>query len=490
MNIIGELAVQIGAIGNSKEVKAFANAVNSAGKAIDNFNKKSQESNSTQQKFNTNLLTSMAKITAIVTSVRIAYGALDRLTDSLAKQNLHWINLARQSNIAMSTFQKWGTIGKIVGVDNVEQQLQSLEQRIFRLKLTGEGASGFQMAGIMPTNSEDVLEQLRSRISGMNDTSATFLLEQMGLNPEMITLLRMGRKEWEQYLAIQEKYTLKENDRQNIEKMRREIEVSRIKIQYFKDKAILALMPLFTKFRTSLVRIGEMFLKLGDRLKKPILALLLFGHNLKGVLNFTRHLSHTFTRLIAKVIRFGGVFQTLGAIFAKALLPITALYLILDDLAVFFEGGDSLIGRVVKWGKERGGEIWEGLSQIFGGDILGGASKTIEGVLNTLNDVLNTIADLLTQLVDFLSFGLLGKPLEWFKSRQNQWIEDGLNLNSKIPGIGDFPQGAVSPVVNTMSNIRNHNQSQNNTFNMDIHTTESSKEIIKGLYYANNLITN
>ena len=41
---LGELFVQIGAIGNSKEVKAFGEAVKKAGKAIDDYDNKSEAS--------------------------------------------------------------------------------------------------------------------------------------------------------------------------------------------------------------------------------------------------------------------------------------------------------------------------------------------------------------------------------------------------------------------------------------------------------------
>ena len=128
---LGELFVQIGAIGNSKEVKAFGEAVKKAGKAIDDYDKKLKKGQETGDKATVSIKGTVTAILGIAGAVAGAYYALDRLTNSLAKQNLQWLNLTRQSDIALSTFQKWGTIGKIVGVDNAAQQLENLNQKIF-----------------------------------------------------------------------------------------------------------------------------------------------------------------------------------------------------------------------------------------------------------------------------------------------------------------------------------------------------------------------
>ena len=244
---IGDLFVQIGAIGNSKEVKAFGEAVKKAGKAIDDFDKKQAKTEVESGKLNVSLGSAIMKFVGIVGAVAGAYYALDRLTESLAKQNQQWLLMANQSDMAMSTLQKWDTIGKIVGIDGIGQQVQSLEQKIFNLRLTGEGAKGFQMGGIMPTNANDVMEQLRRRVSGMSNSSASFLLQQMGLDPKMLTLLRMTRKEWEEYVRVQRQFTLTEKQRNDIEYMNRQLQVAGIKIQYLKDRAIMAIMPHFVK---------------------------------------------------------------------------------------------------------------------------------------------------------------------------------------------------------------------------------------------------
>ena len=329
---LGELFVQIGAIGNSKEVKAFGEAVKKAGKAIDDFDKKRNKANDNGTKFNTTLKGTIGAIAGVIGGLAAAYWALDRLTTSLAKQNQQWLNLTRQSDIALSTFQKWGTIGKIVGVDNAAQQLENLNQKIFNLRLTGEGAKGFQMAGIMPTTADDVLEQLRSRISGMSNTAATYLLQQMGLDPKMITLLRMGRKEWEEYLEVSKRYTLTKDQRESIEFYNRQLEVTKIRIQYLKDKAILAILPAFTrftKFLTSAVEGLTKFFKWVDKMCESMSDLQ------KGIVIVISAIEALFLALWA--FSAHPIIATITAIIA-------AIMLLADDINQYITGGDSIIG--------------------------------------------------------------------------------------------------------------------------------------------------
>lgn len=332
---LGELFVQIGAIGNSKEVKAFGEAVKKAGKAIDDYDKKLKKGQETGDKATVSIKGTVTAILGIAGAVAGAYYALDRLTNSLAKQNLQWLNLTRQSDIALSTFQKWGTIGKIVGVDNAAQQLENLNQKIFNLRLTGEGAKGFQMAGIMPTNAEDVLEQLRGRIAGMSNTSATYLLQQMGLDPKMITLLRMGREEWEQYLEVQRRYTLNESQRREIDRLNRQLEVARIKMEYLKERIVLALMPAFTRLTRFLTSATEGIARFVNWIAKgqsPAAKLT------RGILGIASALG---------VVKVALMAITAHPIIAAITGIISAIMLLADDVNHYLTGGDSLIGTII-----------------------------------------------------------------------------------------------------------------------------------------------
>lgn len=208
----------------------------------------------------------MKGFAGIVTAISAAFYAINKLTDSLVAQNQEFLNLTRNSDIALGTFQKWNNIGRMFGVNNAAQQLANLNQRLFELKLTGEGADGFILAGINPlgADAEGVMEQLRNRIAGLDDTAATFLLNRMGLDPSMLHLLRMTRQEFEAYNEATKKYRLTEEQSKQLQMMNAQLEIAKLKFQYLKDQALLAIMPHLVKFMNVIAAIGDRIKQLID----------------------------------------------------------------------------------------------------------------------------------------------------------------------------------------------------------------------------------
>ena len=507
------------------------NATEDNTSATDKNTDATKKNTEAKQKQNNELQKAVRGFLGFAGAITGAVYALNRLTTDLAKSNQAMLNLTRQTDIALSTFQKWDGLGKLFGIENAEQQLASLNEKIFNLKLTGEGARGFQLAGIMPTNAEDVLEQLRNRVSGMSDTSATYLLQQMGIDPQMLTLLRMERGEFEELGKTIEKYQLKPEQRIEIQKLNGQMQLVNIQFQYLKDKAILALMPHLVSFMQALARITEMFANLLDKIKnntamrtvtvgfgyfllniRKIAAgflilsrnatkfnaiFLKIGKTCAGVAGFFKRFSLVITELIAKIPIFGKVFAALGGIFKKALLPLYAAYLLLDDLAVFFQGGDSLIGRVMEWGKEKGGEISEAFGKMFGGDFLGGAGDLLQSILDAVVDIQGVVSKILERIISFLTFGLSDKFLN---SKVGKFVTGKDQLNDLEERYNKTQADKVSYIPN-LSNadhlINNYNSnSVNNTTNnpsiiqnIDIATNQPANDIKQQLRYANAMLT-
>lgn len=397
---IGELFVQIGAIGNSKEVKAFGEAVKKAGKAIDDFDKKQAKTETGSGKLNASLGSAVMKFVGIAGAVAGAYFALDRLTESLAKQNQQWLLFANQSDVAMSTLQKWDTIGKIAGIDGVGAQIQSLEQKIFNLRLTGEGAKGFQMAGIMPTNAGDVMEQLRHRVSGMNNASASFLLQQMGLDPKMLTMLRMTREEWEKYVEIQRRFTLTKRQREEIERMNRQLQIARIKIQYLKDRAIMAIMPLFLKLTNIIATLSVRF-----------------GEAVNWIIKADNPLAKMIKGVLILVTALKGLNLVMGLIQKHPLIMLfSTLILIFDDLIAYFTGRDSLIGVIMN-----------GLKDL---DIKGYIDFETPDWINKLIEIIHTFK----KRPFTASFEGIGKSGWNLGEKAADWVLGKLGINSNPSG--------------------------------------------------------
>ena len=257
MPSIGELFIELGVVGDPEQVEKFNKKIKETAKSMDLTVKSAVKTN--------NGLADLAKgFAAAVTAIVGAGIALNKFTNDLVKNNQAMLDLTRTTDIAQGTFQKWNNIGKMLGVENAAQQLEGLNQRMFEM-LTGEGARGFQLAGINPVGQDanGVLEQLRSRVSGMDDTTAAYLLQQMGLDPKMLHLLRLNRQEFEELGATVRKYQLTPEQTKQIQAMNVQLQIAAIKLQYLKDRAILAIMPYWVKFMQSLAGVVEMLARAG-----------------------------------------------------------------------------------------------------------------------------------------------------------------------------------------------------------------------------------
>lgn len=320
---IGELFIELGVIGHPEEVEKFNKKIKETAKSMDLTLKSTIKANGGLQDLEKGFkaFTTALKTSAIIGIIK----TIDTLNQSLVSSNQAMLDLTRTSDIALGTFQKWGSIGKMLGVNNVEQQLEGLNQRMFDLMLTGEGARGFQLAGINPVgqDAEGVLEQLRNRVSGMSDTAASYLLQQMGLDQKMLHLLRMTRDDFEELGRTIDKYRLTDDQTKDIQAMNIQLQIAGIKLKYLKDRAILALMPAWTQFLASLARVTEGL----ETAVKWVTDFISKSPDLQSALK--------------------GVAVALGIIFAVAhplLALFGALYLIIDDVMAYFNGGRSLTG--------------------------------------------------------------------------------------------------------------------------------------------------
>lgn len=271
---------------------------------------------------------------AFIGAVTAAAVAMNKLTNDLVQSNQAFLNLTRTSDMALSTFQKWDNVGKMFGVENAAQQIEGLNQRLFELRLTGQGARGFQLAGINPAgDAESVLEQLRSRVAGMSDTSASYLLQQMGLDPQMLHILRLGREEFEELGQTVRKYQLTPEQSKNIQQMNVQLQIAAIKLKYLKDRAVLALMPYWVKFVQSLARVTEGLAHVGKWLTSTKL----------GIVS----LAGTITTVLIPAIRALYVALSSHPIVAVITAILGSLYLLIDDIVGYYQGKDSGIGALL-----------------------------------------------------------------------------------------------------------------------------------------------
>lgn len=457
MPSIGELFIELGVVGDPEQVEKFNKKIKETAKSMDLTVKSAVKTN--------NGLADLAKgFAAAVTAIVGAGIALNKFTNDLVKNNQAMLDLTRTTDIAQGTFQKWNNIGKMLGVENAAQQLEGLNQRMFELMLTGEGARGFQLAGINPVGQDanSVLEQLRSRVSGMDDTTATYLLQQMGLDPKMLHLLRLSRQEFDELGATVRKYQLTPEQTKQIQAMNVQLQIAAIKLQYLKDRAILAIMPYWVKFMQSLAGVVEMLARAGKEIGKFIVkwrglvAGVIIGlSSLKPVQMFFANLSETFGQLITKIPIFGRAFAALGGIFARVLWPLTALYLLLDDIAVYMEGGDSVIGMLLNYTDA----FIEDFKNLFKGFAEGNPLAPLIKALTDLSNLKIKPPPIIESLI--AAGAAITVIVQQMANLKKKWDTDGTLTGGAAPLIGysgelpDLSSMFITPAM--QQNVRNNN---------------------------------
>lgn len=406
---------------------------------------------------------------ALVGALTGAAIALNKFTNDLVETNQVMLDLTRTSDIALGTFQKWGNIGKMLGVNNVEQQLEGLNQRMFDLMLTGEGARGFQLAGINPVgqDAEGVLEQLRARVSRMNDTTATYLLQQMGLDPRMLHLLRMSRDEFEELGKTIKRYQLTDDQTKQIQAMNIQLQIAGIKLRYLKDRAILALMPAWTQFMASLARVAEGLGRIVKWLTETNTGAIVLAGTIIGVLIPA-------IKLLYATITAHPIVATITAILG-------ALYLLIDDIMAYFKGGRSGIGYLIKY--------FNDLSKDLEKNDFGSAFEKAIKPITALSKITFPWAD---QLI------LAARAVEifqkYFNQIDNKVSDDGVVTGGapRIGYIGELPNLDNMLVSPAMQRNVNNSSTTTNTDNRQIamtnyiQTSQPVTDIQNQLAYARN----
>ena len=255
--------------------------------------------------------------------------AIDRMANAMAKVNQQFINFNKQTGLSLQQANKLAGAAMLTNYtmtpEETMQSIQALEGQLAQIRLGQGNVAPFQILGISPVgkNAFDVIEDLRRAIKGIDDMTATNLIQQMGLSPEFITLLRLSKQEMQELAQRAAEFQLSPEEREKMQGYALELKRVHVELAFLKDKALLALWPIFNQFVKGLTTMLSVVVKFRW-------ALLAIGSAVIGV--------------GGKFVPFLGLIK--GAIASVALLAgkFLLLYLILEDIAYFLSGKNSLLG--------------------------------------------------------------------------------------------------------------------------------------------------
>lgn len=254
-------------------------------------------------------------------------GSITALVAELVKLGTEATNAAvgfqlfkNETGLSSQELQRWQIVAQQANVsaESVASSVVALQKNLANIRFGRGNISPFQMLGIgVQGNAFDVLRQLRSRIQGLDNATAVNIIEQMGLTPDMINVLKLSNVEFEKLSRTTSGMTTKQE--KQFLKLKLSLEQLQLQFKYLAFESISRFLTVFEKFMD-------------------------YMHQSEGALTLLRS---------SFILLGAAITLALGSFVA----PFALLFLFLDDLAGYFAGDDSLIGRGIEGFKKLGEEF-------------------------------------------------------------------------------------------------------------------------------------
>lgn len=278
---IGEFIIKIGTQGNTKglddAIKKMSEAekktrkqiklMRDLNKATSDQEKELIKKNAAQQdeleglkavKSQQDELTNSMK-SSMMTSIKFigAIGAtvtmLDRLGNSLLKSNQMYITFEKQTGLGIGRLNRMAGLAQLSGMglspEQVAGDLQSLQQKIYRLGMTGEGSGIFAQLGMNPMGmkSDQFIAALRQRTKGMSAESKSYILSELGLSQEWLNVLELTNEQFAQHIKDSKELQLSEKERKQLAQYTAQQQKNNMRWELAKQRLLIAAMPLIQK---------------------------------------------------------------------------------------------------------------------------------------------------------------------------------------------------------------------------------------------------
>ena len=192
-------------------------------------------------------------VSLFITGITTAIIAMDRLGNSVLKTNQLYTNFSRQTGISIGNLNRMAGLAKLSGmnlpVEQVAGDLNSLQQKIFRLGLTGEGSGIFAQLGMNPIgmNSDQFVTALRQRMKGLNAAQKSYILDELGLSREWLNVLELSDDAYSDIIEQSQKLQLSEKERKQLAQYTLIQQKNNMRWELAKQKLIIAILPLITQ---------------------------------------------------------------------------------------------------------------------------------------------------------------------------------------------------------------------------------------------------
>ena len=302
---------------------------------------------------------------ALVTGVALAYSAIDRMITSLAQANQQMITFQRTSGISLQSLNKYATANAAVNanssIEGTAQSMQRLANNLWNIQMGRGDISPYQELAFVGGKAfnpvgmsvEQVIENVREAIKGVDDLQATNIIQRMGFAPDDLLMLRMSREEFEKLNDL----FLSPQKREEMYKYGLELKKIHLEFQKVGQSITINLAKPFITTITVVKKLSEFIYK---AIIKPIqLGFKTIGSLISNSVSLVKALTKAFleTFEILKPIfslvkaltkAFLETFEILKPIFSILKMIGEAIWLPIEDVLTYLTGGDSLTGRALE----------------------------------------------------------------------------------------------------------------------------------------------
>lgn len=261
---------------------------------------------------------------------------VDRMATAIGRSNQQMMNFRATTGISLGTLQRYAqaniTANPNASIEGTAQSMSRVASNLWDIQMGRGDVSAYQELSYFSGRNVEpygksvtqVIEQVREALKSIdNDVQATNIIQRMGFSPDDLMMLRMTREEFEQTKEM----FLSPEDREKLEEYNRQIKIAHMQLALFKDKVLLKILAPLVTLEQSVVNISKGFEKWAKGLHDIIDQFIGFN----------------------KAIYYLGI-AGFGALMVMnpLLASITALYLLLEDFAVYTTGGESAIELALK----------------------------------------------------------------------------------------------------------------------------------------------
>ena len=287
---------------------------------------------------------SVATLTAAFAGV--SYG-LNKFLNTTISKATDMQNFELQTGLAANRLLELQQVAQSVNLgisaEDVTRSIMGLQKAITDIKLGLGDVTPFRLLGIDPRGGVfNVLDQIRNRIQGLDNATAVNMIQRLGLDPKMLSVLRLSNQEYEK---LSKNVFLNTKQRSEVLALGQAVKQLTLYFIGLKDQAVAKISPQLT------LLVEKFFKWMKDNSKDIINAI-------SQITNIFAHLGEAVGRsfdLIASGISYitkssngieilAGTVAMLALTFKPVLFALTAIMLLLDDIQVWKLGGQSLFG--------------------------------------------------------------------------------------------------------------------------------------------------